>query len=57
MGKYKKEIIQETCKALQSYGYTVYIARSKEYGFYTDGNRVICFGGSSGILLELLGQL
>lgn len=45
MAKYKKELIHEICKALQSYGYQVYISKTKEYGFYTDGKSVVSFGG------------
>jgi hypothetical protein len=42
----KKELIQNIAKQLKSYGYTVYIAKSGEYGFYTDGEKVVSFGGS-----------
>lgn len=55
MNKYKKELVQETCKALQSYGYTVYISASKEYGFYTDGVKVVCFGSPYGLSLSFSG--
>lgn len=42
----KKQLIAHIAKQLKSYGYTVYIAKSSEYGFYTDGVRVVSFGGS-----------
>lgn len=45
MAKYKKEIILEICKALKSYGYAVYISKTGEHGFYTDGASVVSFGG------------
>lgn len=45
MSKYKRELIVELAKALHSYGYSVYLAKDKTYGFYTDGLRVVSFGG------------
>lgn len=41
----KKELIKHIAQQLHSYGYIVYIAESGEYGFYTDGSRVVGFGG------------
>jgi hypothetical protein len=41
----KKQLISSICETLQGFGYTVYISDSQEYGFYTDGKRVVCFGG------------
>jgi hypothetical protein len=41
----KKELIATIAQKLKSYGYTVYISKSGEYGFYTDGNKVVSFGG------------
>jgi hypothetical protein len=40
----KKELIQKIAKALLSYGYDVYISKDGEYGFYTNGKRVVAFG-------------
>jgi hypothetical protein len=40
----KKELIQQIAKQLQSYGYTVYVSKSGEYGFYTDGKKCVDFG-------------
>lgn len=40
----KKELITHIAQRLHGWGYTVYIAESGEYGFYTDGVRVVCFG-------------
>jgi hypothetical protein len=42
----KKELIQNIAKQLKSYGYKVYIAKNGEYGFYTEGVKVVSFGGS-----------
>lgn len=40
----KNELIAHIAQRLHGWGYTVYIAESGEYGFYTDGVRVVCFG-------------
>lgn len=41
----KKQLIGHIAQRLRSYGYTVYIAKTGEYGFYTDGVKVVSFGG------------
>ena len=41
----KQELIKGVALALTSYGYTVYLSKGKDYGFYTDGKRVVTFGG------------
>lgn len=41
----KQELIAHIAQQLKSYGYTVYVAKSGDYGFYTDGSRVVSFGG------------
>ena len=41
----KKELIVEIAKQLKSYGYTVYVSKYGTHGFYTDGKRVVTFGG------------
>ena len=41
----KKELIRDIATKLVSYGYTVYLSGNQTYGFYTDGFRVVCFGG------------
>lgn len=56
MGTIKKQLVAETAEALHSYGYTVYIAGSGEYGFYTDGARVVSFGGSWEYSLDFSGK-
>lgn len=56
MANYKKELIAEVCKALVSYGYDVYVSKSKEYGFYTDGNRVVSFGGYWNFCVDFSGN-
>lgn len=42
---YKRELIADIAAQLKSYGYTVYLSKDREYGFYTDGQRVVSFGG------------
>lgn len=42
---HKTELILKIANALDGYGYDVYLAKSGEYGFYTNGQRVISFGG------------
>lgn len=56
MGRYKLETVAETAKALHSYGYQVYLSKSRDYGFYTDGKRVVCFGGYWELLLDFSGN-
>lgn len=41
----KKQLIQHLAAKLHGYGYQVYIAESGEHGCYTDGRRVVSFGG------------
>lgn len=41
----KKDLIAAIAAQLKSYGYRVYLSSDKTYGFYTDGNRVVSFGG------------
>jgi hypothetical protein len=43
MSAHQKQTILEVAKALKSYGYTVYLAASGTYGFYTDGSKVVSF--------------
>lgn len=41
---YKQEMAHELARALVGYGLTVYLSKNEEYGFYTDGTRVVSFG-------------
>lgn len=45
MSIYKKQVIAHIAQQLHGYGYAVHLSKDKEYGFYTDGARVVCFGG------------
>lgn len=42
----KKDLITRIAAQLHSYDYTVYVSSNGEHGFYTDGTRVVTFGGS-----------
>ena len=41
----KTQLVNDVAKALTAYGYTVYLSKDKQHGFYTDGKRVVSFGG------------
>lgn len=45
----KRQLIAHIAQKLASFGYTVYIAQSGTYGFYTDGAHVVSFGGPWGV--------
>lgn len=42
---YKREHIAAIAQKLKAWGYRVFIAKDGTYGFYTDGTRVVSFGG------------
>lgn len=50
------QIIREVAQALASYGYTVYLSASKCHGFYTDGKRVVSFGGTWSFSVDFTGR-
>ena len=52
----KKQLVNDTAAALVSYGYEVYISKSNEYGFYTNGERVVSFGGTWNWSLDFSGN-
>jgi hypothetical protein len=52
----KKQLIADIAAALHSYGYQVYIAASRDYGFYTDGERVVSFGGTWAFSVDFSGN-
>lgn len=41
----KKELIQKITEKLSRFGYEVYISDDGRHGFYTNGQRVVSFGG------------
>lgn len=42
----KKQLIAHIAQKLKSFGYTVYVSKDGAHGFYTNGVRVVSFGGS-----------
>jgi hypothetical protein len=52
----KTQLVNETAQALTSYGFTVYISKTNDYGFYTDGERVVSFGGQWNFCLDYSGN-
>ena len=52
----KQELVRETAIALTSYGYDVYLSKNRDYGFYTDGQRVVSFGGCWNYSLDFSGN-
>ena len=52
----KKQLIKHFADKLVSFGYVVYIAKSGDYGFYTDGKRCISFGGTWYFSLDISGN-
>ena len=52
----KKQLVKHFANKLVSFGYTVYIAKSGTYGFYTDGKRCISFGGTWSFSLDISGN-
>lgn len=53
---HKQQLVLATAEALTSYGYDVYLSRSGEFGFYTDGKRVVSFGGSWNFSIDFTGN-
>lgn len=45
MSKENKELMQEIAAALDGYGYDTYLSKDGTHGFYTNGTRVVSFGG------------
>lgn len=52
----KKQLIQQIGNRLQSFGYTVYLSANDCHGFYTDGTRVVSFGGHWDYFVDFSGN-
>ena len=52
----KKQLVKHFADKIVSFGYTVYIAKSGTYGFYTDGKRCVSFGGTWNFSLDISGN-
>lgn len=53
---YKQELVRETALALTSYGFDVYLSKTGEHGFYTDGVRIVSFGSPWNSSLDFCGN-
>jgi hypothetical protein len=40
----KQQLVADIAQQLKAHGYIVYLSKNREYGFYTDGKRVVSFG-------------
>lgn len=40
----KIKLVQRIAEKLHSYGFNVYLSKSKDHGFYTNGQKVVSFG-------------
>lgn len=45
MSKENRELMQAIAAALDGYGYDTYLSKDGTHGFYTNGTRVVSFGG------------
>ena len=52
----KKQLIQSIAEKLHTWGYDVYLSRDGRHGFYTDGARVVSFGGSWETMVDFSGN-
>jgi hypothetical protein len=52
----KKQLIKQMADKLQSFGYDVYLSKSGDYGFYSDGARVVSFGGQWNFSVDFSGN-
>lgn len=52
----KKQLIAEIAQQLKSFGYIVYLSEDGHHGFYTDGQRVVSFGGSWEFYVDFSGN-
>jgi len=52
----KQALIRSIAEKLRGWGYDVYLSRDGRHGFYTDGARVVSFGGSWEYLIDFSGN-
>ena len=52
----KRELIQHIAEKLHFYGFNVYLSKDKNHGFYTNGKRVVSFGGSWQFFVDFSGN-
>jgi hypothetical protein len=52
----KKQLIQHIATKLREFGYDVYLSANGEHGFYTNGRRVVSFGGHWNVFVDFSGN-
>lgn len=52
----KTQLITQIAEKLCSFGYDVYLSKDKRHGFYTDGKRVVSFGGHWNFFVDFSGN-
>ena len=52
----KQALIRSIAEKLRGWGYDVYLSRDGRHGFYTDGSRVVSFGGSWETMVDFSGN-
>jgi hypothetical protein len=52
----KQELIKHIATKLNGFGYSVYLSKDGRYGFYTDGVRVVSFGGQWNFSVDFTGN-
>ena len=52
----KQQLIAAIAEQLTSYGFEVYLSDDKKHGFYTDGKRVVSFGGQWNFSVDFSGN-
>lgn len=52
----KKQLIHEIANKLAGFGYDVYLSHNGRHGFYTDGTRVVSFGGHWDFFVDFSGN-
>ena len=50
------EIIEQIADKLAGYGYSVFLSDDHRHGFYTDGRRVVSFGGQWPYMVDFSGN-
>lgn len=52
----RKQLIQQVANKLAQFGYNVYVSGDGRHGFYTDGKRVVSFGGHWDFFVDFSGN-
>lgn len=52
----KTQLINQIAEKIRSFGYDVYLSKDQQHGFYTDGKRVVSFGGPWDFFVDFTGN-